>query len=81
MTVLELVEALGGQILANKARVVVDGKSVVVGYFEGAELVFTDAGRELEAVQSHVVAAKPARKTKAVEVESPVAAAEPAAEQ
>lgn len=81
MTVLELLEAMGGDILANKARVVVDGQIVDVGYFDGPELVFTDAGKEIAAAQSHLAPAKAARKSKAVEVESPVAAPEPAAEQ
>lgn len=47
MTVEQLLAHMGGYILSNKARVTVDGKEVVVGRFEGSELVFTEAGRAL----------------------------------
>lgn len=58
MTAYELLDKLGGVIQSNKARVVVDGQSVVIGVFDGPELVLTDAGRELAA--KYAQAAKPA---------------------
>ena len=80
MDVRELMEALGGEILANKARVVVDGNIVDIGYFDGPDLVFTDAGRELAAAQSNAPAAKTPPKTAEVKVESEAFALEAASE-
>jgi hypothetical protein len=74
MTVFELIDRLNGQILANKARVTVNGVSVIVGRYEGDKMVFTDEGRALADVESNIKAAeaeKPARKAK-VAVESTV---------
>ncbi len=74
MTVFELIDRLNGQILANKARVTVNGVSVVVGRYEGDKMVFTDEGRALADAESNTKAAeaeKPARKAKAA-VESTV---------
>lgn len=70
MDVYALVDRMGGQILANKARVTVDGVSVVVGRFEDGVLVFTDEGRAQADIQSNIVAKKPARAPKATAVES-----------
>lgn len=78
MDVYALVDRMGGQILANKARVLVGGVSVIVGRFEDGKLVFTDEGRAQADIQSNVKAAeveKPARKVKAA-VESTVVSAE-----
>ena len=47
MTVYDLLAKLGGVIISNKARVEVDGKTVVVGRFSGADLVPTAEGTEL----------------------------------
>jgi hypothetical protein len=84
MTIQELMDRVGGQILANKARATVGGQSVVIGVFEGTELVFTEAGKALADredntidVESKEAAAKTPRKAKPAAVESaPVDAAE-----
>lgn len=70
MDVYALVDRMGGQILANKARVTVDGVSVVVGRFEDGVLVFTDEGRAQADIQSNIVVKKPTRAPKATTVES-----------
>lgn len=80
MDVRELMDALGGEILANKARVTVDGNIVDIGYFDGPELVFTDAGRELAAAQSNAPASVTPRKVRAAAVESAEPAPEAASE-
>lgn len=74
MNVYELLEATGGHILANKAHVTIDGVELTVGYFEGADLVFTDEGRELEA---KLASAPKTRKKAATVVESVEPSAEP----
>jgi hypothetical protein len=84
MTIQELMDRVGGQILANKARATVGGQSVVIGVFEGGELVFTEAGKALADREDNVLdvepkepAAKTPRKAKPAAVESaPVDAAE-----
>ena len=70
MDVYELVDRMGGQILANKARVTVDGVSVIVGRFEDGKLVFTDEGRAQADIQSNLPTKKPARVAKPAAVES-----------
>jgi hypothetical protein len=79
MTVQELLDRVGGQILANKARAVVGGQSVVIGVFEGTELVFTEAGKALADRESNITdvepkehAPKTPRKSKPAAVESTV---------
>jgi len=72
MDVYALVDRMGGQILANKARVTVDGVSVVVGRFEDGKLVFTDEGRAQADIQSNLPAKKPTRAPKTTAVESGV---------
>lgn len=47
MKVLELMKALKGEILANKARTVVDGKPVILGRLHGKEWVMTPEGEKL----------------------------------
>lgn len=65
MTVYELLDATGGFILINKAHVVVDGAEVVVGYFDGPELVYTPEGQEMADKYSNgLTAAKPTRTRK-----------------
>ncbi|NDH91403.1 MAG: hypothetical protein EBZ22_11055 [Flavobacteriia bacterium] len=80
MDVLELLERLDGDILANKARVVVDGQIIDVGYFDGPNLVFTEAGKALADEQSNIPS-KPPRKARAAAVESAEPAPEAAPEQ
>jgi hypothetical protein len=77
MTVQELMDRVGGQVLANKARATVGGQSVVIGVFEGTELVFTEAGKALADRESNITdvevketAVKTPRKAKAAAVES-----------
>lgn len=67
MTVYELLEAAGGHILMNKAHVTVDGVELTVGYFDDAELVFTEEGSELAA---KIAATPKTRKKAAAVVES-----------
>jgi hypothetical protein len=83
MTIQELLDRVGGQILANKARATVGGQSVVIGVFEGTELVFTEAGKALADredntidVQPKEAAAKPRKAKPAVVESAPVDAAE-----
>jgi hypothetical protein len=77
MTIQELMARVGGQVLANKARATVGGQSVVIGVFEGTELVFTEAGKALADRESNITdvevkepAVKTPRKAKAAAVES-----------
>jgi hypothetical protein len=73
MNILELLERLGGEILSNKARAVVDGKIVILARMDGAEWVYTTEGQDLANAHSNAVvdeaaaktAAKPARSKKA----------------
>lgn len=59
MNIHELMARVGGQILANKARATVGGQSVVIGVFEGAELVFTEAGKALADRESNITDVEP----------------------
>jgi len=56
MTVLELMDRLGGEVLSVRVRATIDGKIVVIGRYEGAELVFTDEGKALADLHSNQVA-------------------------
>jgi hypothetical protein len=49
MNVINLMKKLGGEVLANKARVVVDGKIVIIGRLIGDEWEPTLEGLDLEA--------------------------------
>lgn len=49
MNVFELVEALDGEIVNNKAKVRVDGEFVVVGRVMGDEMCFTEDGEQIAA--------------------------------
>lgn len=62
MKVLELMKALGGEVLANKARATVGGKVVIIGRMIDGEWQITDEGSALAAEAN-----------KAVKVEEPVA--------
>jgi hypothetical protein len=74
MNVYELLEATGGHILMNKAHTTVDGVDLTVGYFEGADLVFTEEGEELAAKISNT---PKTRKKAAAVVESAQVPSEP----
>jgi hypothetical protein len=78
MTVYELIEKMDGYILNNKARVMHNGENVVVGVFEGEELVFTEIGNEVAAIQSNLPT-KAAKKAKVVQEEQPAVESEQAA--
>lgn len=58
MTVVELMNRLGGEVLSARVRATIDGKIVVIGRYEGAELVFTDEGKALAALHSNQVTAE-----------------------
>ena len=81
MNIHDLLARLGGEILSNKARAVVDGKIVILARMNGADWVYTDEGQALANAHSNAAAeetaAKPKRAKKAPE---PVAEAEPTPE-
>jgi len=76
MTALELMERLGGEIVMNRVRVVVDGKVVVVAILNGTEWEATEEGTDLMNLHSNLVVeeaavvAKPTRKKNTPAVES-----------
>jgi hypothetical protein len=55
MNILELLKRLGGEILSNKARAVVDGKIVILARMEGADWVYTPEGQDLANAHSNAV--------------------------
>lgn len=56
MNVTDLLSRLNGEILANKARAVVDGKIVILARMNGDEWVYTDEGQELANTHSNEAA-------------------------
>ena len=71
MDVYQLVAALGGEIVRNKARARVDGEIVVIGELGGNGMQLTEAGRRLvNQATSEVVEPKKARKSRTPAVES-----------
>jgi hypothetical protein len=66
MNVLDLLARLGGEILSNKARAVVDGKIVVLARMNGNDWVYTDEGQELANAHSNAAAEEAAAKPKRV---------------
>jgi hypothetical protein len=81
MNVLDLLARLGGEILSNKARAVVDGKIVVLARMNGNDWVYTDEGQTLANAHSNAAVEeaeiKPKRAKKAPE---PVVEAQPTQE-
>jgi hypothetical protein len=81
MNILDLLARLGGEILSNKARAVVDGKVVILARMNGADWVYTDEGQTLANLHSNAAAeeaeTKPKRAKKAPEA---VVEAEPTPE-
>jgi hypothetical protein len=69
MNIHDLLARLGGEILSNKARAVVDGKIVILARMNGNDWVYTDEGQELANAHSNAAAeeAKPKRVKKAPE--------------
>jgi hypothetical protein len=74
MTVFDLMERLGGEIVMNRVRAMIDGKIVVVAILNGQDWEYTEEGQALYNVHSNLVVeeAKPTktRKSKAAQVES-----------
>ena len=75
MTALELMDRLGGEIVMNRIRVEVDGKTEVVAVLNGNEWEPTERGTELLNLHSNLAAdeeSKPSksRKNKSAQVES-----------
>lgn len=67
MDVEKFIKERGGEVLANKARVVHNGKIIIVGRLQGSEWVPTEEGMrlsyELNVAESEAkVAERPARK-------------------
>lgn len=58
MNVIDLLPRLNGEILANKARAVVDGKIVVLARMNGADWEYTPEGQTLANQHSNEVAAE-----------------------
>ena len=86
MNIHDLLARLGGEILSNKARAVVDGKIIILARMSGNDWVYTDEGQELanahsnaivEEVAAEEAVSKPKRAKKAPE---PVVEAEPTPE-
>jgi DNA-binding transcriptional regulator GbsR (MarR family) len=77
MTVFDLMERLGGEIVMNRVRALIDGKIVVIAILNGQEWEYTEAGQALYNEHSNLAAeeAKPvkapkASKSKQAQVES-----------
>jgi hypothetical protein len=66
MNVLDLLTRLGGEILSNKARAVVDGKIVVLARMNGNDWVYTDEGQALANEHSNAAVEEAAAKPKRV---------------
>jgi hypothetical protein len=85
MNIIDLLARLGGEILSNKARAVINGKIVVLARLNGNDWVYTDEGQELANAHSNAAAeeaaAKPKRAKKPAEavVEQEPTLEEPAA--
>jgi hypothetical protein len=81
MNVLDLLARLGGEILSNKARAVVDGKIVILARMNGNDWEYTPEGQALADAHSNAAveeaATKPKRSKKPAE---PVVEAEPTTE-
>jgi hypothetical protein len=71
MNIHDLLARLGGEILSNKARAVVDGKVVILARMSGNDWVYTDEGQALANAHSNAAAeeaeVKPKRAKKAAE--------------
>ncbi len=71
MNIHDLLARLGGEILSNKARAMVDGKIVILARMNGADWVYTDEGQTLANAHSNAAAeeaeVKPKRAKKLAE--------------
>lgn len=63
MTVFDLMERLGGEILMNRIRVMIDGKIVIVAALNDQEWEYTEDGQALYNEHSNLVADEAANKT------------------
>jgi hypothetical protein len=85
MNALDLMARLGGEILNNKIRAIIDGDIVIVARMEGVDWVYTAEGQELANVHSNQAVAEAAapktRKKAAPAVESDDKPAETPAEE
>ena len=78
MTVFDLMERLGGEIVMNRVRAVIDGKVVVVATLNGEEWEYTEAGQALYNEHSNAAAEEAASKaTNARKKETPVVESAP----
>jgi hypothetical protein len=80
MNIHDLLARLGGEILSNKARAVVDGKIVILARMNGNDWVYTPEGQELANKHSNevVAEAKAPRTRKAKDVPAEPVAVESA---
>lgn len=60
-----LLARLGGEVLANKARAVIDGEIVVLARLDGEDWVYTEKGQELADLHSNLVVDEAATKATA----------------
>ena len=74
MTVFDLMERLGGEILMNRIRAIIDGQIVIIATLNDQEWEYTEAGQALYNEHSNLVvgeaAATKTRKVKTQLVES-----------
>jgi hypothetical protein len=63
MTVFDLMERLGGEILMNRIRAMIDGKIVIVAVLNDQEWEYTEDGQALYNEHSNLVANEAANKT------------------
>lgn len=80
MNALELMERLGGEILNNKVRAIIDGEIVILARLNDQDWEFTDKGQELANLHSNLAVdeatAKPRKKATAAVESAPAPAAE-----
>lgn len=70
MTVYELLEKIGGEIVRGRARIRVGSEYIVIGQLNGDNMEYTEAGRLMAAEQSDSDKPKRGRPLKAAVVES-----------
>ena len=63
MTVFDLMERLGGEILMNRIRAIIDGQIVIIATLNDQEWEYTEAGQALYNQHSNLAAEEAANKT------------------
>jgi len=63
MTVFELMERLGGEIVMNRVRAMIDGQAVIVAILNEQEWEYTEAGQALYNEHSNLVVEEAAATT------------------